>query len=538
MSVSALRRASKPSYVAPANQAAAQPVSGVTLRWNGGLWAHLYDVYFGTTANPPLVAQNVALGPSRTSTDYKRYSLPALQSGTTYYWKIISKTMAEVAAEGPVWSFTTSGTPAGGSLPSPWLEADVGAVGAAGSAGFTNPSFTVAGAGADVWGTADAFHFVYQPLDGDGSIVARVASVQNTAAWAKAGVMIRSSLSTSSAHAFMLVSAGKGVAFQRRVTDGATSLHTAGSSSTAPRWVKLTRSGNTITAFESSNGSSWTQVGSDTFSMPSSVLIGLAVSSHVSDVTCTSTFDGVSVSSSAPPPSSLPQGWSDTDVGAADAGSATYDGSTFTVSGQGADIWGTTDAFNYAYRTMTGDATIIARVASVENTAAWAKAGVMIRSSLSASSAHAFMLVSAGKGIAFQRRVSAGASTLHTTGSSSTAPRWVKLTRSGNTITAFESSNGSTWTEVGSDTFSMPSTVLVGLAVSSHVSGVTCTSTFDGVTISSSAQASLPPGWSDTDVGAVSGVGSASYDSSTFSVTGQGADIWGPRIHSTTHIAP
>jgi regulation of enolase protein 1 (concanavalin A-like superfamily) len=311
------------------------------------------------------------------------------------------------------------------------------------------------------------------------------------------------------------------------VTDGATSLHTAGSSSTAPRWVKLTRSGNTITAFESSNGSSWTQVGSDTFSMPSSVLIGLAVSSHVSDVTCTSTFDGVFVSSSAPPPSSLPQGWSDTDVGATDAGSATYDGSTFTVSGQGADIWGTADAFNYAYRTTTGDATIIARVASVENTAAWAKAGVMIRSSLSASSAHAFMLVSAGKGMAFQRRVSAGASTLHTSGSSSTAPRWVKLTRSGNTITAFESSNGSTWTEVGSDTFSMPSTVLIGLAVSSHVSGVTCTSTFDGVTISSSAQASLPPGWNDTDVGAVSGVGSASYDSSTFSVTGQGADIWG-----------
>jgi phosphatidylserine/phosphatidylglycerophosphate/cardiolipin synthase-like enzyme/regulation of enolase protein 1 (concanavalin A-like superfamily) len=474
----------KPSYVSPSNAAAAVPTTGASLKWNGGLWAHVYDVYFGTSSNPPLVAHDLALGPSQTGSDNKTYSLPVLQAGTVYYWKIVSKTMAGVTATGLVWSFTTEGTSGGGgSLPSPWVDADVGAVGAPGSASFADPTFTVTGAGDDVWGTADAFHFVYQTLDGDGTIVARVASVQNTAAWAKAGVMIRSSLSAGSAQAFMLVSAGKGVAFQRRLSNGATSLSTAGSASTAPRWVKLTRSGDTIRAYESSNGTSWTQVGSNTFSMPGSVLIGLAVSSHVSGVTCTTTFDGVSVTASAPPPPPLPSGWDDADVGAVGGpGKASFAGSTFSVTGQGADIWGTADAFNYAYRTVVGDTTIIARVATVQNVNAWTKAGVMIRESLSPGAAHAYALVSASKGVAFQRRPTTGGVTVSTAGTLSAVPRWVKLTRVGNVFRAYESSDGSTWSLVGTETISMNASVLVGLAVTSH-STSPATATFDGVAV-------------------------------------------------------
>jgi len=474
-----------PSYVSPSNAAPGVPTTGASLKWNGGLWAHVYDVYFGTTSNPPLVAQDVALGPSQASTDNKTYSLPPLQSGTVYYWKIVSKTMAGVTAAGPVWSFTTAGTPGGGgSLPSPWIDSDVGAVGVAGSASFANPTFTVTGAGADVWGTADAFHFVYQGLDGDGTIVARVVSVQNTAAWAKAGVMIRSSLSAGSAQAFMLVSAGNGVAFQRRASNGATSSSTAGSSSAAPRWMKLTRSGNTITGYESSNGTTWTQVGSATFSMPTSVLIGLAVSSHVSGLTSTATFDGVSVSSTAPPPPPLPSGWDDTDIGAVGgAGQASFAGSTFRVTGQGADIWGTADAFHYAYRTMVGDTTIIARVATVQNVDAWTKAGVMIRASLSSGAAHALVLVSAGKGAAFQRRPTAGGVSVSTAGTLWAPPRWVKLTRVGNLFSAYESSDGTTWSLIGTQMISMNSSVFVGLAVTSHSTTSPATATFDGVVV-------------------------------------------------------
>ena len=479
-----------PAYNAPANGATAQPTSGVTLSWNGGLWGQIYDIYFGTTSNPPLLAGNVQLGPSQYTTDYKTYALPALQPGTTYYWKIVSKTMAYVPANGAVWSFTTAGSAGGGgsTLPSGWSNGDVGATGAPGTASFANNTFTVTGAGADVWGTSDAFQYAYTTMSGDGTVVARVASEQNVSSWTKAGVMIRSSLSASSAQAFMLVSPGKGTAFQRRLSDNNSSVNTAGTFAAAPRWVKLARSGNTITAYESANGSTWNLVASDTFSMPATVYVGLAVSSHVTGTTATATFDSVTVGGSAPPPPppppTLPSGWSDGDIGSVPiAGTASYSNGTFSVTGSGADVWGTADAFNYARAQMTGDGTIIARVASVQYADKWTKAGVMIRETLAAGSAHAFMLVSPGKGLAFQRRPAANGDSVSTAGSLNTAPRWVKLTRTGNVFNAYESGDGANWTLVGTETIPMGSTVYVGLAVASHTTSTSATATFDNVVI-------------------------------------------------------
>ncbi len=100
----------KPLYQSIANGATGVSTTGVQLKWYGGPWAHLYDVYFGTSSNPPLIAGNQALGPSQSTTQYQTYSLPTLAAGTTYYWKIVSKTMALQAKEGSVWSFTTAGT--------------------------------------------------------------------------------------------------------------------------------------------------------------------------------------------------------------------------------------------------------------------------------------------------------------------------------------------------------------------------------------------------------------------------------------------
>ena len=99
----------RPVNVAPVNGSPDQNGS-VTLTWNAGLWAHLYDIHFGTTPDPPLFSSNVTLGPSAADTDYKRYSVTGLLPGTTYYWRIVSKTMANRTASGPVHSFTTAGT--------------------------------------------------------------------------------------------------------------------------------------------------------------------------------------------------------------------------------------------------------------------------------------------------------------------------------------------------------------------------------------------------------------------------------------------
>ncbi len=130
---------------------------------------------------------------------------------------------------------------------------------------------------------------------------------------------------------------------------------------------------------------------------------------------------------------------------------------------------------------MTGDGVIIARVASVSNTSSWAKAGVMIRETLDASSRQALMLVSYSKGLAFQRRAATGGTSVSTAGALVAAPYWVKLERIGNTFNAYASADGATWTLVGTDSIPMAPTVYVGLAVSSHVAGTLATATFDGV---------------------------------------------------------
>jgi regulation of enolase protein 1 (concanavalin A-like superfamily) len=185
-----------------------------------------------------------------------------------------------------------------------------------------------------------------------------------------------------------------------------------------------------------------------------------------------------------PPPPTLPTGWSDGDIGSVPiAGTASYSNGTFSVTGSGADVWGTADAFNYARAQMTGDGTIIARVASVQYADKWTKAGVMIRETLAAGSAHAFMLVSPGKGLAFQRRPVANGDSVNTPGSLNTAPRWVKLTRTGNVFNAYESGDGANWTLVGTETIPMGSTVYVGLAVTSHTTSTSATATFDNVVI-------------------------------------------------------
>ena len=295
--------------------------------------------------------------------------------------------------------------------------------------------------------------------------------------------MIRASTSPSAAQAFMVVSSGQGMAFQRRTVAGGVSAHTSGGAGSAPRWVQLVRVGHTITASSSSDGIVWRIVGSATVSMAASVLVGLAVTNHDVTKAATATFDRVAVTTSDT--TVLPVGWTAADIGAIGvSGSAGEASGTFTVKGAGSDVWGTADAFHYAYRAVSGDATIVARVASLVGAQSWAKAGVMIRASTAPGSTHAFMLQAVGNGFAFQRRTRDGGLSTNTAASAVAAPAWVKLVRRGNLITASVSADGVTWTVVGSDSIPMAGTALIGLAVGSHDVMRTATGTFDRVQVS------------------------------------------------------
>ena len=106
--------------------------------------------------------------------------------------------------------------------PSPWPSQDIGAVAISGSTSESSGVWTISGAGSDIWGSADSFHFVHQPMTGDGIWTARLTTLTNTHSWTKAGVMMRADLAPDSPHAFVFATPGvNGAAFQRRVQRGA-----------------------------------------------------------------------------------------------------------------------------------------------------------------------------------------------------------------------------------------------------------------------------------------------------------------------------
>ena len=115
-----------------------------------------------------------------------------------------------------------------------WAHGDSGAVGLPGDASLLSGTFTVRGSGDDIWYAADAFHYVYRPLTGNGTITARVVSLQNTDDWAKAGVMMRETLDPGSAYAFSLVTPVNDTALQWRGSAGAYADHLGGPVAAAP----------------------------------------------------------------------------------------------------------------------------------------------------------------------------------------------------------------------------------------------------------------------------------------------------------------
>jgi hypothetical protein len=164
--------------------------------------------------------------------------------------------------------------------------------------GFTEGpagTYTMTAAGANIENESDEFHFAWKVLNGAGSITAKVESVENTHAWAKAGVMIRDTLDPNSAHAMVAVTPGNGIWFGRRTGTGDDTDTDEQEGITAPYWVKLERTlGGMVRASYSANGSDWTPLGASTpVTMDLPLYIGLALTSHEPGVACEAVFSNV-----------------------------------------------------------------------------------------------------------------------------------------------------------------------------------------------------------------------------------------------------
>jgi ABC-type transport system involved in multi-copper enzyme maturation permease subunit len=215
----------------------------------------------------------------------------------------------------------------------------------------------------------DSFYLVRQPLAGNGSITIRVTSLTGLlppansnipsgpgapvdtrpglVSWAKAGLIIKANTSQGSAYAAMMVTADHGVRMQDDFTSDTAGLPGAVSPA-SPRWLRLTRSGDTITGYDSADGTHWTQVGAVHLAgLPSTVQAGLFATSP--EYSVESQFLGSTNGSGLPSQDTVvfdhvsrsgawPSGtWTGDSIGANESGIGGYHqaGGRFTVTGSG-----------------------------------------------------------------------------------------------------------------------------------------------------------------------------------------------------------
>jgi TolB protein len=190
---------------------------------------------------------------------------------------------------------------------------------------------------------------------------------------------------------------------------------------------------------------------------------------------------------------------SNTDVGLAPLpGKFEFDRSTgeYRVTGGGENIWGTTDAFHYVWRKMSGDVAVTADVRFLgEGVVPHRKAALMIRQSLDPDSPYADVALHGDGLTSLQFRPSPGAATQEVQ-SSLKAPVRIRIERRGNSFTLLAGAPGEPLKPSGPVTVTLQDPVYVGLAVCSHKADALETAVFSNVNVESLAPQPPRPRWS------------------------------------------
>jgi len=188
-------------------------------------------------------------------------------------------------------------------------------------------ALTMSASGTDIWNTADQGRYAWKRLSGNGTIVAKIESLDNTDPWAKAGVMIRESLAGGSRFAAVYASPGNGVHFQARaMTDLAATSDSAVSTTAqgalrAPIWAKIERTGNDYKGYYSTDGTTWTAMSwnPQTINMTANIYVGVVVTSHNATAVCTAEFSGIAATGG------ISGQWQMADIGVAQPGNSQDD---------------------------------------------------------------------------------------------------------------------------------------------------------------------------------------------------------------------
>jgi regulation of enolase protein 1 (concanavalin A-like superfamily) len=535
-----------------------------------------YEIYLAQTescsnTSPTLSNFTPVSGPVGTTVTVNGTNLNGVTgvtfNGTAAMFIPVSTTQLETTVPQGATTGKVTVTTAGGSVTSvedfvvamsgTWTPLNIGT--ATGSTTESGGQVTLTGLGGDIWGTSDSLHYAYQSANEDRTFIAKlIAWDTGGQSSAKAGLMIRASTAPSAPEFTIHVTGDdRELKVKYRTSTGwsTTNVNNPGSPS-LPVWLRLVKSGNTVVASYSTNGTSWTPIGTAQAldGIESSYLYGMAVVSNSASAQASATFevsssDLPSISSFTPASgtvgttvtingtnlvgvtqvrfggktatfmsvsdtrlkATVPQGantgkiavttaggtatsksnfivtvpgaWTPLNIGTA-AGATTENEDQITLTCLGGDIWSTADSLHYAYQPANGDRTFIAKLTTWETGGqASAKAGLMIRASTDPS-APEFTIHMTGddRGLKVKYRTSAGWSTANSNGPViSSLPVWLKLVKSGNTVLASYSADGTSWTSIGTaqKIDGIESSYLYGMAVVSNSISNQASATFE-----------------------------------------------------------
>lgn len=273
----------------------------IKLTWVESIGATKYTVKRATKSGGPykIIAKDI---------NAAKYTDKSIKSGKVYYY-----TVSASNEKGESANASETGVSAG--TPGRWNQASIGTGKLCGNTAFDGKQFTIEGAGMGLDSLADQFHYTYQSIKGNGSIVLRFVP-QPSSQFSSFGITMRDGLSESSAHISIIIYPGKTyqieapnwhLQFITRETPGsAAAIKNKGSFLADPvvthgrltgyYWLKLERKGDTFNAFGSADGQTWTEVGSAKATFKKGIYVGIAASSGIKDKTTTLMFDHVRLS--------------------------------------------------------------------------------------------------------------------------------------------------------------------------------------------------------------------------------------------------
>jgi cytochrome c553/regulation of enolase protein 1 (concanavalin A-like superfamily) len=166
-----------------------------------------------------------------------------------------------------------------------WIGKDIGNPPTAGEHTINGGTITVKGSGNDIWGTDDQFYYLFKAMKGDGALVAKIDSLEVSTPYAKAGVMIRESLASSSKYSFVVRTAENGLRHHWKQLPSSTPQDDfADNARQGDQYIKVERVGDAFNAYSSANGINWTLISSTTIEMNEELYIGLVNCSQLDTV--------------------------------------------------------------------------------------------------------------------------------------------------------------------------------------------------------------------------------------------------------------